>query len=91
MNVTKKKIIKNINIESLISIEDGSNFLELFLLIIKKQAKLDRVKLSGFGAFSFKKTPKRRGRNPKTKESYIIPEYNKLNFKPSNKIKGKIN
>ena len=91
MNVTKKKIIKNINIESLISIEDGSNFLELFLLIIKKQAKLDRVKLSGFGAFSFKKTPKRRGRNPKTKESYIIPEYNKLNFKPSNKIKGKLN
>ena len=91
MNITKKNIIKNINKESLISIEDGSNFLESFLLIIKKQAKLDRVKLSGFGAFSFKKTPKRSGRNPKTKDSYIIPEINKLNFKPSNKIKEKIN
>ena len=39
MSITKKNIIKNINKESLISIEDGSNFLESFLLVIKKQAK----------------------------------------------------
>ena len=61
------------------------------LLLIKNKSKLRIVKLSSFGSFSFKKTPKRLGRNPKTKDSYIIPEINKLNFKPSNKIKEKIN
>ena len=46
-----------------------------------KQAKLNKVKLSGFGTFSFKKTPNRIGRNPKTGNSYIIPALNKINFK----------
>ena len=91
MNVTKKNIIKNINKESLLTIADGTILLESFLISIKKQAKSNKVKLSGFGTFSFKKTPKRIGRNPKTGESYIIPELTKLNFKPSNNIKGKIN
>ena len=91
MSLNKKIIIKNINKESSLSIEDGAILLESFLLLIKKQAKLNKVKLSGFGTFSFKKTPKRLGRNPNTKDSYIIPELNKLNFKPSNKIKENLN
>jgi nucleoid DNA-binding protein len=91
MNVTKKYIIKNINKESLLTIADGTILLESFLLFIKKEAKLNKVKLSNFGTFSSKKTPKRIGRNPKTKDSYIIPQLSKLNFKPSNKIKEKIN
>jgi nucleoid DNA-binding protein len=57
---------------------------------LKKNSSLS-VELSGFGTFSFKKTPKRAGRNPKTKDSYIIPELYKLNFKPSNKVKEQIN
>ena len=91
MNVTKKDIVKNINKESLLTIADGTILLESFLSYIKKQAKSNEVKLSNFGTFSFKKTHKRIGRNPKTNVSYIIPQLNKLNFKPSNKIKEKIN
>ena len=91
MSINKKYIIKNINKESLVSIEDGSILLESFLLFIKNHAKFSSVKLSGFGVFNFKKTPKRAGRNPKTMDSYIIPQINKLNFKPSNLIKEKIN
>jgi integration host factor subunit alpha len=91
MSITKKNIIKNINKETAISIEDATILLESFLLLVKKQAKTNKVKLSGFGAFCFKKTPKRIGRNPKTSDSYIIPELNKLNFKPSNILKDKIN
>jgi len=91
MNVTKKNIIKNINKESSISIKDGSILLESFLMFIKKQAKLNKVKLSGFGTFSLKKTPNRVGRNPKTGDSYIIPSIKKVNFKPSNILKDKIN
>jgi len=91
MSVNKKIIIKDINKELLLSLEDGAELLESFLLFIKQYAKLNKVKLSGFGTFCFKKTPKRIGRNPKTGESYIIPETNRLNFKPSNILKDKIN
>jgi integration host factor subunit alpha len=91
MSITKKNIIKNINKETAISIEDGAILLEAFLFLVKKHAKSNKVKLSSFGTFSFKKTPKRMGRNPKTCDSYIIPMLNKLNFKPSNILKDKIN
>jgi integration host factor subunit alpha len=91
MSTTKKNIIKNINKETAISIEDAAILLESFLLLVKKNAKSHKVKLSGFGTFCFKKTLKRIGRNPKTSDSYIIPELNKLNFKPSNILKDMIN
>ena len=91
MNFSKNILIKNIAKKSLVSSSDATSILELFLLLIKDKAKLKSVKLSRFGSFSFKKTPKRLGRNPKTKDSYIIPVLNKLNFKPSNKIKENIN
>jgi integration host factor subunit alpha len=91
MSITKKNIIKNINKETAIAIEDATILMESFLLLVKKNAKTNKVKLSGFGTFCFKKTPKRIGRNPKTSDSYIIPELNKLNFKPSNILKDMIN
>ena len=91
MNITKNNIVKNITKKSLTSSSEASKILEIFLLLIKNNAKLGTVKVNGFGTFSFKKTPKRIGRNPKTQDSYIIPVLNKLNFSPSNKIKEKIN
>tara|TARA_B110000879_G_scaffold8134_1_gene10434 strand:- start:580 stop:855 length:276 start_codon:yes stop_codon:yes gene_type:complete len=91
MNFSKTNIIKNISKKSLVSAGDATNILESFLLLLKNKSQLKSVKLSNFGSFSFKKTPKRLGRNPKTQDSYIIPEMKKLNFKPSNKIKENIN
>ena len=91
MNFSKTDIIKNISKKSSVSAGDAASILESFLLSIKNKSKSRLIKLSGFGSFSFKKTPKREGRNPKTKDSYIIPALNKLNFKPSNKIKENIN
>ena len=91
MNFSKTNIIKNISKKSLVSAGDATNILESFLLLIKNKSKSRLVKLGGFGSFGFKKTPERHGRNPKTKDSYIISEQHKLNFKPSNKIKENIN
>jgi len=91
MNLSKNNLIKNITKKSIVPALEGSRILESFLLLIKTKALSKSVKLSGFGSFSFKKTPKRIGRNPKTYDSYIIPEHKKLNFKPSNKIKEQIN
>ena len=91
MNLSKKNIIKNVAKNSLISNNDATNVFESLLKIIKSKSKSKSVKISSFGTFSFKKTPKRVGRNPKTLDSYIIPMVNKLNFKPSEKIRRKIN
>ena len=91
MSLSKTNIVKNITNNSKVSVGEAVNILESFLSLLKNKSKLRSVKLSNFGSFSFKKTPKRLGRNPKTNDSYIIPELNKLNFKASNKIKKKIN
>lgn len=91
MNLTKNRIVKNLIKNSLIPPREASSILESLLLIIKSKSKSKSIKLSGFGTFSFKKTSKRVGRNPKTKDSYIIPSVNKINFRPSKKIKDKIN
>ena len=91
MSLTKKNIINRLKTNTSLSSYEASSILESFLSIIKSKSKSKHLKLSGFGTFSFKKTPKRAGRNPKTQDSYIIPELNKLNFKPSNKVKEKLN
>tara|TARA_B100000767_G_scaffold266125_1_gene283084 strand:- start:348 stop:623 length:276 start_codon:yes stop_codon:yes gene_type:complete len=91
MNFSKKNIVKNMTTKSSFSSSEATKILESFLLLIKSKSKSRSVKLSSFGSFKYKQSPKRHGRNPKTKDSYIIPELNKLNFKPSHKIKEKIN
>ena len=91
MSFNKSNLVKNVTKKSEVSTGEARNILESFLLLVKNKSKLRSVKLSNFGSFYFKKTPKRLGRNPKTKVSYIIPKLNKLNFKPSNKIKDNIN
>ena len=91
MSLTKNNIINKIKKNLPLPVVEASSIFESFLSIIKSKSKSKSVKLSGFGTFSFKKTPKRAGRNPKTKDSYIIPELKKLNFKPSNKVKEQIN
>jgi nucleoid DNA-binding protein len=91
MSLTKNNIINYLKKNSSLSAGEASGIFESFLSLIKSKSKSKSIKLSGFGTFSFKKTPKRAGRNPKTKDSYIIPELYKLNFKPSNKVKEQIN
>jgi len=91
MSLTKNNIINKIKKNLPLPVVEASSIFESFLSVIKTKSKSKSVKLSGFGTFSFKKTPKRAGRNPKTKDSYIIPELYKLNFKPSNKVKEQIN
>ena len=91
MNFNKNYIVKKISKKSLVSAKDSSNILEFFLLTLVKQAKLKSVKLNRFGSFIFKKTPERIGRNPKTKESYIIKSRRKLTLSVSNKVKEKMN
>tara|TARA_B100000900_G_C20581498_1_gene717730 strand:- start:991 stop:1263 length:273 start_codon:yes stop_codon:yes gene_type:complete len=89
--LTKEKIAKNISYELNITKKDGLSFVNSFIDIIKLNSKNKAVKISNFGTFDMVATPKRMGRNPKTKESYIILPMTKLSFKPSNLIKKILN
>ena len=90
MGFGKKDIVKNISSKALISSKSSSLVLEAFLNFIK-QNKRHKIKISKFGTYYLHKSPARLGRNPKTKEEFIIPVSEKLAFKASNKVKTILN
>tara|TARA_B100000780_G_C20916833_1_gene365140 strand:- start:207 stop:482 length:276 start_codon:yes stop_codon:yes gene_type:complete len=91
MTVNKIKVSKILSKKLAISADKSTQLLETFLSLVKCNSKKKIVKLIGFGSFKYKKTPERVGRNPKTKESYIISSRNKLIFTSSNKLKKILN
>ena len=91
MSLGKKDIIKNISSKAQISSLNSSQILNEFLRILSSQPKERFIKLSNFGTFYYHKTPKRIGRNPKTKEEFFIKERHKFSLKVSNSIKKLIN
>ena len=91
MSLTKRDIAKNISLVTDLNLIESSKVLDEVILQIIISSKKSNVKLSNFGTFSYKLTPERIGRNPKTKKEFIIKEQNKFSFSPSNKIKKKIN
>lgn len=91
MSISKKHISNQIKDNLAITSNEGKLILEYFIKLLKDNANEKNIKISGFGSFQLKKTPKRIGRNPKTKESYIIHEREKIVFKTSYKIKKILN
>ncbi len=88
---TKKNISNKVATDLEISLDQGLEITNTFIKLIKKNAFEGQVKISNFGTFYIHKTPKRLGRNPKTKDSYIIGPRTKINFKSSNKVKRILN
>ena len=91
MSFGKKDICNNISSKALISKDKSKEFLRNFLNLVTSKSKSRTVKISNFGTFYTKNTPQRFGRNPKTKEEFVISKRSKLFFKPSNKIRSIIN
>tara|TARA_B110000008_G_C16644119_1_gene433892 strand:+ start:231 stop:509 length:279 start_codon:yes stop_codon:yes gene_type:complete len=92
MNIKKSDISSKIAVKLKTSIKTSSALVDTFLSIIIKESSSSKVvKLAKFGTFKRQTTPERIGRNPKTKESYIIKQSNKLVFKVSSGIKEALN
>ena len=75
---TKFSISKNVSKELGISVKKGKKITESFIKLITSNFASRDIKISGFGVFYSHKSPRRIGRNPNTKESYIIKPMNKL-------------
>ena len=91
MSICKKDISRNISSKIKTPSSLSSDILDRFIDLIKNNSKNKVVKLTKFGSFCSKTTPSRNGRNPQTKEEFIIKERSKLNFKSSNKVKAILN
>lgn len=50
-----------------------------------------RVEIRGFGAFSLRHHKARRGRNPKTGDTVMIPEKHTIHFKPGKALRERAN
>ena len=91
MSFSKKDIAKNISSNVDVSEAESTLLVNSFINIIKTKSKKSSLKIASFGTFSTKKTPERIGRNPKTKQEFIISERSKLKFSASNKLRNLIN
>ena len=88
MSLGKKDIVKNISTKALFDSKISPIFLDKFLSIIKVNKN---IKINKFGVFRLHLTKPRIGRNPLTKEQYLIPKIKKLSFRASNKVKSILN
>ena len=92
MALAKSDIAHNIAKNTGISKQDSKALLENFIEQIKFSLKNKiSVKISNFGTFEVKKTPSRIGRNPKTKEEYMISARNRITLNASKNIKDFLN
>ena len=91
MSLGKKDIAKNISSKAQISSSLSNKFLESFIKIISVESNSYPVKISNFGTFYYHKTPKRIGRNPKTKEEFPIGKRLKLSLRVSGNIRNLFN
>ena len=91
MSLKKVDIAKRISNKISVSDALAKNIVDYFIDTIKTHSDVYDVKVTNFGTFSNKVTPRRIGRNPKTGEEHIISERLKLNFTVSNKVKEQLN
>ena len=91
MSLGRDGIIKNISTKAFLSQQQSKLFFESFLDILKNTKQFEKINISKFGSFFIHSSVERIGRNPKTKDSYIIPVQKKLSFQASKKVKNIIN
>ena len=91
MSLKKSDIAKNITSKISIKNSLSKDIVDSFIEIIKSESNSSDVKISNFGTFMNKVTPERMGRNPKTKEAFLISSRKSISFTPSKKIINKLN
>lgn len=90
--MNKSKLTAGMAAESGLTKADAEKALGAFLHQVEKALKEgDRVQLMGFGTFGVKARAERTGRNPRTKESVVIPASKAPVFKAGKSLKDAVN
>ena len=89
--LTKAELSEGLATNVNINRRDAKDFIEnLFELVRITLESGKDVKISGFGNFELRDKGERPGRNPKTGEDIPISARRVVTFKPSNKLKDRI-
>lgn len=90
--MTKKEFIEKLATRAGLTKKDAGNFTDAFIEELSDMFKEgEEVSFIGFGKFSVKDRAERKGKNPKTGETVIIPAYRAACFSASKALKDKIN
>ncbi len=91
MSKTRRQIAERVSIECSIDMRDSKEILDaIFQQVSDALARGEDVKLAGFGSFRTHVSPERTGRNPKTGKTALISERQRITFKPSTKLLGRM-
>ena len=86
-NIKKEDIIKNLSIQTGLSVNLSRKIIEDFINILFKNIKKGNLNLKNVGSFKIIQKKQRNGRNPKSNQEYLIDARKTVRFIPSNKIK----
>ena len=91
-NLGKKEIANNIKTSIGLSLTNTQKITDDIIKIIVDILVFEKkINIKNFGTFKIIHKNQRNGRNPKTKEGFIISERKTIKFKSSNSLKQKIN
>ena len=85
-NLTKNEISKNLSIKTGYPITLSKKVVDTLITILIENIYPNGIKLKNIGSFKIIKKKERLGRNPKTKEKFIINSRNSLSFIASKKL-----
>ena len=88
---TKIDIIKNLNREKGFSSNFSKKIVNDLIDVLINEIKTGQLNLKNLGSFKIKNKSERIGRNPKTKEKFLISARKSITFYPSKNILIEIN
>ena len=86
LKATRETIAKQISIEFGIAYSTAYKKIDKILEIWSNDMINSNLSIKNIGSFNIKKKNERIGRNPKTKEEYLIKSRKVISFKKSNKL-----
>lgn len=90
--MNKTELVAAIAEKTELSKKEAEKALKAFTDIVAEElAKGGKIQLVGFGTFEVSERAEREGRNPRTKETIIIPASKAPKFKPGKALKDQIN
>ena len=90
-NLTKIIIAKNLSLKTGFSISFSKKLIDDLILCITEIIKTEKLNLKNLGTFKIINKKERKGRNPKTKEQFVITARKTIRFIPSKKISLELN
>lgn len=90
--VTKAQVVERVRHVTGLGWNESGEILEAVLDAMKETLEAgENIKISGFGSFVVRSKAPRRGRNPQTTATIVIPKRRVLTFKPSQVLRQSLN